>query len=350
MPHPSINNSSFFFIGDLAISGDIQLEDIPTFSRSMRQLISKGDWLFANLEIPITASPYTPVHTSTEEIVAAALTDLGVTHVNLANNHILDSGRAGLAATIAMLDRLNIGHTGAGLTPEHCQPMLLEWNGKRVAFFGFVDADTNIKNLNTPDVYVNVWNDAVVKDQIQNWIEKGYEAWVSLHWGVDYSHLIDVEQQRKARCLIQWGAKLVAGHHAHVMQPMSQHSDSSIFFGLGGYVFGNFNKRGQWNSLFKKTKVGLIVKAQIDDRSNFKFSFFKSREKWNHEVEISAWEYISWSRRMWILSNIKNSSSFLKNLFTIFENQCCKMSHHLSIYGSGAISKWMRIIFGANRR
>lgn len=337
-------------MGDLALSGDIRLEDLKSIAQPIRGLMSSEDFLFANLEIPITKGPYNPIHFGDEEIIERGLAQLGVTHINLANNHILDSGKEGLSATLAMLDRLNIKHTGAGISPEHCEPMVLEWNGRNVAMMGFVHSSTNIKNLETTEVYLNVWNESQAKEKIEHWTSKGYEVWVSMHWGEDYSHYVAPYQMKIAEKIALWGGSLILGHHAHVVQSMEKQNQCVVFYGLGGYVFGNFRKRDQWCSLFKKTKKGLVVQAKISEQDGLGFYYFSTRESWTHHVSISPWNFSYWSQRHWFLGKIKYSTSSFKKLFSIFEHQSCKISHQTSMFGTGFWSIFLRRIKSSDWR
>ncbi len=342
MPHQNKSNKSFFFIGDLALSGDIRMEDLDQICLPLNQIMGKGDFLFANLEIPITHESFQPVHRGNEVVMESGLAKLGLTHINLANNHILDAGKEGLSATISMLQRLNIKFTGAGLLPEHCEPMILEWNGRNVAILGYVHPSTNIKNLDTQGVYVNVWNAEKAKRQIVSLKASGFDVWVSLHWGVDYSHFVEPLQKQIANDIALWGGSLILGHHAHVVQPMQNKNDSVLFYGLGGYVFGHFWKNNQWCSLFKKTKRGLIVEARMNHQEELHFYYFSTRESWNHRLEIATWDFSSWSNWYWFWGNFKYSSSGFKKLFSIFENQCCKISHQTSMFGTSVWSRWLR--------
>lgn len=344
MSHPETSHKSFFFMGDLALSGDIRLEDLRSISQPIRGMMSSEDFLFANLEIPITKAPFNPVHFGDEEIMERGLAQLGVTHINLANNHILDSGKEGLTATIAMLDRLNIKHTGAGISPEHCEPMVLEWNGRNVAIMGFVHLGTNIKNLDITDVLINVWEERKAKTIIESWKSRGFDVWVSMHWGEDYSHYVAPYQKKIAEDIALWGGSLILGHHAHVVQPMRKDNDCVVFHGLGGYVFGNFWKRDQWCSLFKKTKKGLVVQAKISERDGLSFYYYCTRESWSHHVSISPWNFSYWSQWHWFCGKIKYSTSSFKKLFSIFEKQSCRISHQTSMFGTSFWSVFLRSI------
>jgi hypothetical protein len=344
MLYQKTKSKSVFFVGDIALSGDIRLEDLDLFCTPFNPIREEGDLLFANLEIPITPENTSPVHVCNASILETGLKRLGVTHVNLANNHILDGGREGVARTIDLLDRLNIKHTGAGTKPEHCAPVVLDWNDKKVALLGYVLANTHIKNYPSSDVFVNVWEPEMARHEIQKWRADGYEVWVSLHWGEDYSHCAEPNQIRIADDIAEWGGSLIIGHHAHVVQPMQERARTVVFFGLGGYVFGHFWKNNQWCSLFKKTKQGLIVQLKLASDGSKTFHYYRSLESWNHQVRIKNWNYFGWSSCYWALGQFKHSHPIIKKLFTIFELLSCKILHQASRFGTNQWSQVLRRI------
>ena len=342
MLHQRTKFKSVFFVGDIALSGDICLKDLDLFCTPFNSIREDGDLLFANLEIPVTPENTGPIHICNASILEAGLKRLGVTHLNLANNHILDGGREGLVRTIALLDHLNIKYTGAGTKPEHCAPMVLDWNEKKVVLLGYVHLNTNIKNHPIPDVFVNVWEPKMARQEIQKWRSDGYEVWVSLHWGEDYSHCAEPSQIQIAEEIAEWGGSLIIGHHAHVVQPMLKKANTVVFFGLGGYVFGHFWKNNQWSSLFKKTKKGLIVQMKLASDGAKTFHYYRSIESWNHQVQIRNWNFNAWSAWNWAVGKCKHSHPIIKKLFTIFELVSCKISHQASIFGTNQWSHMLR--------
>ena len=67
------------------------------------------------------------------------LSAAGVNCCVLANNHVLDFGRAGLSETLESLSTAGISSAGAGHSPTEAQAaaMLPAGSGRRVAVFAF---------------------------------------------------------------------------------------------------------------------------------------------------------------------------------------------------------------------
>jgi poly-gamma-glutamate synthesis protein (capsule biosynthesis protein) len=59
----------------------------------------------------------------------------------------------------------------------------------------------------------------------------------SLHWGTEYEHEPDVEQQTWARAVaVLPDVDVVLGHHAHVVQPVERQSGKWIVYGMGNQI------------------------------------------------------------------------------------------------------------------
>lgn len=82
----------------------------------LKSLLSKSDYVFANLETPISDNTDDLTNTqwcfNTPSEFADALKKNGVDFVSTANNHCLDRGIAGISATIDALDRIGLKHCG----------------------------------------------------------------------------------------------------------------------------------------------------------------------------------------------------------------------------------------------
>ena len=62
---------------------------------------------------------------------------------------------------------------------------------------------------------------------------------LSLHWGTEFRHVPDPEQQRLARRLTGSGAvDLIVGHHAHVVQPIRKVHERWVAYGVGNSLTG----------------------------------------------------------------------------------------------------------------
>jgi len=63
---------------------------------------------------------------------------------------------------------------------------------------------------------------------------------VNVHWGVEYTHKPTEYQYEYAQKLADWGADIILGHHAHVIQPVEWITRADGTRALCVYSLGNF--------------------------------------------------------------------------------------------------------------
>lgn len=140
--------------------------------------------------------------------------------VNLANNHALDYGVTGQAATIAALEESGIAYAGDSYL------CIYESNGIKVGLGGIKGSLSQGKQ-------------DIIKKQINLLRQAGCQVIVySLHAGQEYAENHNNLQKDMARFLIDAGADAVIGHHPHVVQGMEIYQNRPIFYSLGNCVFG----------------------------------------------------------------------------------------------------------------
>ena len=67
---------------------------------------------------------------------------------------------------------------------------------------------------------------------------------VVIHWGVELDTQPREYQVDEAHRMIDAGADMIFGHHAHRLQPMETYEGRPIFYGLGNFVWPNFSVEG----------------------------------------------------------------------------------------------------------
>lgn len=254
----------------LALAGDIALHglissDTASNSERFRWIgteLSGCDGLIANLEAPVEAEERNSgkkAHLYADASVTEVLLKrLNVVCVSLANNHILDCGRSGLANTIEILDRLGIYHTGAGLTPEQAAPVIFPIAGKKIAFAAWNHDTTNPATGQYPDLYLSVFELSKAAAEIRYLRRKADIVIASIHWGTDYSFFHEKWQTDAASGLAAAGADIIMGHHSHTLQPFETIGSTVVFYGLGSLVFGDFMRHGRMYALFRRTKHSAV--------------------------------------------------------------------------------------------
>jgi len=301
--------------------------------------------VFANLEVPVREGDErnkykSIIHYSDPEATEDLLRQFNIGCVSLANNHIFDCGISGLKATVALLDKLNIAHTGAGWLYVHCEPVIIEKKNVRYGFLAYVDRSTNPRTENFQEIQINYFNIEKAKREIVSLKKNVDKVICSIHWGVDYSFYPTSDQVKKARQLVDAGADIIMGHHTHTFQPFEMYKGSYIFYSLGSLTFGDYIREGKTKlqALFRKTKKSAIVKIDFNEN---KLKFIPTKELKGNFIVFDKRNYKKWSSRKWIHYNIKNLSPLLNSLYTINE----KLFYRIFEYFFGYYKNPVRRLF-----
>jgi poly-gamma-glutamate synthesis protein (capsule biosynthesis protein) len=178
------------------------------------------------------------------ECLAAAAIDCCV----LANNHVLDWGRAGLSETLATLAHLGIKTAGAGRNlGEAAAPALLDLHRKgRVLIFSLAFPSSGVPRswaATRASSGVNVLGDlslsgvARIAEQVERLRRLGDVILVSVHWGSNWSYEVADAEQRFARALIDdAGVSIVHGHSSHHPKGIEVYRDRLILYGCGDFL------------------------------------------------------------------------------------------------------------------
>lgn len=222
------------------------------------EITNKADIIFGNLETTIIEgrvikSEEMIFRTDPRSIGGLKLAGFNV--LSIANNHIMNFGKAGLESTIKILDENNISHIGAGIGKEEIyKPVIKNIKGTAFAFLGFT-YNSDQRRLPNGDVYgvanmeIEKMKENVRKAKLENDI-----VIVSMHAGTEYKTSSSSFQENFARSAIDAGARLVIGSHPHVVQNVEKYNDGYIIYSLGNFVFDQM-----WSN---ETRLGAI--AEID--------------------------------------------------------------------------------------
>lgn len=166
--------------------------------------------------------------------------------VTLANNHILDYEQKGLDETLLSLKNDGIQYFGAGDVTDNCNnPAWITSEGCRIALLGYVYASTSPVFAQAGKPGVAPINAARIAQDIIAAKEQGAErVIVSVHWGAEQIDLPKPDDVLLAHAIIDAGADLLIGHHAHCVQPWELYKGKYIFYGLGNCIFPDIDVPG----------------------------------------------------------------------------------------------------------
>lgn len=194
------------------------------FLQNVKSIFEADDLTVANFEGTLTDSEERNLETFAFKAPAEyvnILTDASVEAVNLANNHSHDYGDQGFADTKETLK--NAGITTFGYN----ETALVDVKGIKVGLVGIYELRDHLERKH--QLLVNI-------QKVQ--AEGADLVFVIFHWGNERETMPDENQVTLAKLAIDNGADLVVGHHAHVLQGVTEYKGKTIAYGLANFCFG----------------------------------------------------------------------------------------------------------------
>lgn len=240
------------FCGDIMPGGVLPYQN-DYISKEVQDYLDSFDLRIGTLEAAIgTGLPYDEVKMQGRANIVYArnedfyrVKELGFNVVSLANNHVFDLGEEGLKNTIRILKENGIQYCGAGMDIEEAsKPAVIEYNDRTIAilaycmygnkYLGYVElAGENKPGINPLDI-------DKVADDIKDMKKKYDYVIVMPHWGIEYQYFPMTECKEMAYKMVDAGADLIVGSHAHIIQPVIKYHSKYIYFGLGNFLFPDF--------------------------------------------------------------------------------------------------------------
>jgi poly-gamma-glutamate synthesis protein (capsule biosynthesis protein) len=234
-----------------------------------RAYLAEADLTFAQLECNITArGERLPQVRHTHRAVpqaASAIVGAGLDVISFASNHCMDWGIQGFNDTIRSLEDAGASVVGVGANIEEARKPIVRLIGDvRVAFIAacsILPADYWAEKsrpgcvpLRAHTIYDQIEPDqpgtpariltfpysddlAKLEEDVRQARELADVVVVSLHWGIHFIPAVLADYQRMAgQRLIDAGADLILGHHAHILKGVELYKGKAIFYSLGNFA------------------------------------------------------------------------------------------------------------------
>ncbi|MET1002861.1 MAG: CapA family protein [Acidimicrobiia bacterium] len=239
----------------LAFAGDVHFEgvlddklaaDPSAVLAPVAPILSAADLAVVNLETAITERGEPAPKEFTFRAPPSALTALasaGVDAASMANNHGLDYGPVGLEDSLAAEAASGFPVIGIGRNAtEAYAPYTATVKGQRIAVIGATQV--------LDDVLIAAWTATDTQAGLAS--AKEVERLVAavtaarpttdtlvvfLHWGIERQTCPSGAQQQLAQQLVDAGADIVVGSHAHRLQGAGRLGPALIGYGLGNFAF-----------------------------------------------------------------------------------------------------------------
>jgi Bacterial capsule synthesis protein PGA_cap len=263
---------TFAFGGDVHFEGGLRsklLANPDTVLAPIAPVLSAADVAVVNLETAITergAAQSKQYVFRAPSVALQALAAAGVDTASVANNHGIDYGAEGLRDTLTAEQSTGFDLIGVGQNAgEAYAPHRMEVNGQRVAIIGatqvidgqFVDSWT------ATDAQAGLASAKTVEPLLAAVAAARADSdtlVVFLHWGVEQQDCPSASQMTLAQQLVDAGADIVIGSHAHRPQGGGRLGNAVVGYGLGNFVFYNERGAAGTSGVFQVTATG----RQID--------------------------------------------------------------------------------------
>lgn len=251
--------------------------DFTSYYEKVSPYIKKADIALVNQETPFAtaiASPsgYPAFNTPTED--GDALIAAGFDIINIANNHILDKGCAGLVATLDYLDAKRVPYIGAFRNSSDLSKIrVISANGIKVAFLAFTETINHAKDT-AIEAGITEFADSTLMEKMMTQAKNQADiVVVYAHWGTERQFDLTDSELAYAQKLVNLGADAIIGSHPHVLQTIRTFTSEDdghecpVVFSCGNFLSGQKHREqvisGMVNLTFTKETDGSFTPSSV---------------------------------------------------------------------------------------
>jgi poly-gamma-glutamate capsule biosynthesis protein CapA/YwtB (metallophosphatase superfamily) len=221
-----------------------------------------ADLVIANLECPLIETPSPILKTGptfgAPGTCIKGIKQAGINVINLANNHIMDHGVAGLDNTLKACADAGISTVGAGCNVAEARRIFIKQiDTVRVAILAVAEHEFSIARNGSCGA-----NPLDLIDLVRNISahRKDFDYLIVLLHGGDEFHVPSPRIQNTCRLLVEIGANAVIVQHPHCLGGFENYRDGHIVYGQGALIMDE--------PIYRKMKSfheGFLVKLLIKD-------------------------------------------------------------------------------------
>jgi poly-gamma-glutamate synthesis protein (capsule biosynthesis protein) len=203
----------------------------------------------------------------------------------LSNNHLFDYGLTGYEETIKRIKQKKWNFVGAGLSKKKAiKPLIFQFQDKRIGVVSRCETQFGIAQEDTPGVAAF---DFTIYEQIRKLKKETDIVIASIHAAAEMLPWPSPKRQDSWRALIDAGADIVHGHHAHVPQGWEKYRGGLIFYGLGNFCVDpakwSWHPNGLWSLApeiyFQDNQLKMRLKTMVIKEHDHLISIRESRPK-----------------------------------------------------------------------
>lgn len=241
-------------------TGDVSLDPsyIPAFRSNgyswawtgLDGLFRQDDLTVINLECPATniSAPVPKEFNFRCDPAALPIAKhYGVEVASASNNHAYDQGPSGLLDSLKQTREAGLVPVGAGANMKDAlKAAYFDLEGWRVAVVGIDEVLDPISEVAGPDKPGTAAGHdfSLTLRAIRRASADADIVVVAIHWGIELDTQPREYQVSEAHRMIDAGADVIFGHHAHRLQPLEVYRGKPVFYGLGNFVWPHFSSDG----------------------------------------------------------------------------------------------------------
>lgn len=225
---------------------------------------ASADLTLVNLECPLIDAP-SPIaksgaHFGVPRGCINGLKKAGIDVISLANNHIMDHGRAGLESTLSACKDAGLSTVGAGPNLEAARRMhVTKRKGVRLGILSCAEHEFSIAT--TSKAGANPI-DPIEFTRILSRESGNFDHLiVLLHAGKEHTPYPPPKLQNLARFMIEQGASAIICQHSHYSGVYEHYRNGFISYGQGNFLFNPYPDARHW--LYE----GYLIAMNLDVQS-----------------------------------------------------------------------------------
>jgi poly-gamma-glutamate synthesis protein (capsule biosynthesis protein) len=215
-------------------------------------VLKSADLAFCNIESPVVDEPksfgvYKRMTFRAPPEKMAIMAAAGFKIASQANNHMFNMKAKSIPESVKNVAAAGMMPGGAGATPaDAMRPVVVEVHGVRVAFLFFTVWNNTGGTGFQKDGSIAFFEQEGKLEKIaakevraaRRYLGADYVI-VSIHWGIEYKPHPHDGQTHFAKVVVEAGADMVLGHHAHVIEDVKFIGPAVVFYSLGNFLFDN---------------------------------------------------------------------------------------------------------------
>lgn len=228
-----------FFAGDVVLTKKREAELV---TEELAKVIGDCDIACCNFEAPVWSEGLrieSKIGPSLHQDISSIdlLKRAGFNLFCMANNHIMDYGKGGLACTIESMKQRNVVAIGAALTQEDIYaPFIFEKSGIKIGVINIAENGFGSAGFSSSVGYA-WYGSKLFEEKLCALIHSCNQVIVVCHGGAEKWSYPLPEYRELYRSWIDMGVCAVIAHHPHVPQGWEEYNQGVIFYSLGNFAF-----------------------------------------------------------------------------------------------------------------